>query len=324
MRLGILNRKFFVVACIAGLSVAFVACKKDNRNDNDNGNDNGNNNNSNTWAQKANYPGAAVAEAMAVSINGKIYVGMGCNKIGCKSDLWEYDPATNKWTEKSDFPWGQISGHIAHFVIGDKLYIVTASVWEYNATTNQWTQKTDYPIESDGRYMPASFSYNNKGYLLLKDCGLEYNPATDTWLQFSTERTLYSYAATASSEQMVYTIEYKSYFWTYNLATNKWYQKPNFPIENLSTATAVAFCKDGVFYAGLGCAGDGGYLVNKIYKYNNEDNSWNLATTVPDAIRRASGIAVMCNGKLYVGLGFSGGAGIAGSVYSVDFWEYTF
>jgi len=39
MRLGIFNRRFFVVACIASLSVAFVACDKSSSSSNSNGSD---------------------------------------------------------------------------------------------------------------------------------------------------------------------------------------------------------------------------------------------------------------------------------------------
>ncbi|MDR1459128.1 MAG: hypothetical protein LBI60_02825, partial [Bacteroidales bacterium] len=100
--------------------------------------------------------------------------------------------------------------------------------------------------------------------------------------------------------------------------TDRWTERASFP---LSTKGGIAFCKGGIIYAGLGRD----YFLsqsavyeswrdedhNKIYKYDSENNSWRLETEAP--IQGEGKIAVICNGKLYVGLGGS-----------LDFWEYSF
>ena len=48
--------------------------------------------------------------------------------------------------------------------------------------------------------------------------------------------------------------------------------------------------------------------------YDSENNSWNLAIKAPVTMQKKAGIAVMCNGKLYVG----------GLKNFIDFWEYSF
>ncbi|MGN6193740.1 MAG: hypothetical protein ACTHOB_02305, partial [Ginsengibacter sp.] len=54
-------------------------------------------------------PGSGREFAIAFSINGKRYFGLGygdpsrLNPEG--ADFWEYDPATDEWTQKHDVPF---------------------------------------------------------------------------------------------------------------------------------------------------------------------------------------------------------------------------
>lgn len=68
-----------------------------------------------------------------------------------KKDFWEYDPATNAWTQKADF--GGTPRFLATgFSISGKGYIgtgdgttgYTKDFWEYDPMTNIWTQKADF------------------------------------------------------------------------------------------------------------------------------------------------------------------------------------
>src|SRR5438552_2480307 len=54
------------------------------------------------WTQKANFPGKRTA-TFSFSIDQKGYVGCGWDSTGLHKDFWEYDPATNLWTQKADF-----------------------------------------------------------------------------------------------------------------------------------------------------------------------------------------------------------------------------
>ena len=67
-----------------------------------------------TWAQKANFPGTADSSArcgaFAFVINGKGYVGGGITNAGYTNSFFEYDPATDSWTQKKQFPGTARSG----------------------------------------------------------------------------------------------------------------------------------------------------------------------------------------------------------------------
>jgi len=82
------------------------------------------------WTQKADFGGVARALTASFSIGSKGYVGMGVFSVPIETlvnalkDLWEYDPATDTWTEKADFGGGTRTTSFS-FSIGAKGYIGT-------------------------------------------------------------------------------------------------------------------------------------------------------------------------------------------------------
>nr|WKN35328.1 kelch repeat-containing protein [Tunicatimonas sp. TK19036] len=151
------------------------------------------------------------AEMISFSIGDIAFYGLGSNPDKAYRDFWAYNPKSNTWTRKADFPGNNLAGATA-FTIGDKGYIgtgkhinyltgvpgydeeninsLTNEFWEYDPTTNQWIQKADFPGER--RHNATSFSINEKGYLLAGNLTLhtpeyapdmyEYNPYTDQWI----------------------------------------------------------------------------------------------------------------------------------------------
>lgn len=98
--------------------------------------------------------------AISFVIGGKIYVGLGTNYDGNTKgatyvDFYQYDPATDKWTEKSSFR-GSGRDQPVSFVIGNKGYVgtgntdpfyaatVTADFYEYDPATDKWTTKAPF------------------------------------------------------------------------------------------------------------------------------------------------------------------------------------
>ena len=56
----------------------------------------------NSWIALANFPGIQRFTGSGFSINGKGYITCGINGFGNPylNDLWEYDPASNTWSQK--------------------------------------------------------------------------------------------------------------------------------------------------------------------------------------------------------------------------------
>ncbi|MEW6747660.1 MAG: kelch repeat-containing protein [Planctomycetota bacterium] len=131
----------------------------------------------------APMPAPRAGHAAATASNGKIYVFGG---LSFQNNAWEYDPATNTWTVKSNMPTGRhrlaaaaaSNGKI--YVFGGEGGLIKNE--EYNPATDTWTAKANMPT---GRQMLAAVAINDKIYVLGGEGGLttneEYDPATDSW-----------------------------------------------------------------------------------------------------------------------------------------------
>src|SRR5258705_10335768 len=127
------------------------------------------------WKQKANLGGMIRGAAAGFSIGTKGYIGTGINFSSSPAffnDFWEWNQATNIWTQKANFGGTARSGAVG-FSIGSKGYIGTGYVrneskflkdlWEYNPSLNIWIRKADLPgAEREGA---VGFSIGNKGYI---------------------------------------------------------------------------------------------------------------------------------------------------------------
>ena len=147
----------------------------------------------NTWTQLNDFPGnpnQVRQFATTFTCNGKAYVYSGYPAHANQElhhDLWEYDPKTDEWEEKSVF--GQLGRASAvAFSIGNKGYVTTGididdnryrDVWEYDPQSDSWAEKEPLPQGME-RYGSFGFSLNGKGYLGM---GLDgnYNIFDDFW-----------------------------------------------------------------------------------------------------------------------------------------------
>jgi N-acetylneuraminic acid mutarotase len=165
------------------------------------------------WTKKADFPGGEREGAVGIGINGKGYVGLGSGLLHLWgttipvmfSDWWEYDPATNKWTQKKSFPGGArevavgcAAGTFGYVGTGvNKAGNLTNDWWQYDAAADSWTQKASLPgparssavafssIDLAGPKAYVSTGYNNivnPNSPWLKDLW-RYDPATNQWVQ---------------------------------------------------------------------------------------------------------------------------------------------
>lgn len=106
---------------------------------------------SNTWIQKTGLPDF-IGRNMSVAgvINGKAYVGLGCNAdqdVNHQS-FWQYDPVTDTWTPKAPFPTNFTTDATA-FVYDSNFYVMggvnlnpvsfTSQCRKYDPATDTWT-----------------------------------------------------------------------------------------------------------------------------------------------------------------------------------------
>lgn len=96
-----------------------------------------------------------------------------------------------------------------------------------------------------------------------------------------------------------------------------WMQHADFP--GLARATASAFAIDDSAYVCCGRTFWHGGMLNEVWKYDSQSDTWTQLDTFPGK-KRVKAVAVTINGKGYVGMGCTGYA-YANSVFK-DFYEF--
>lgn len=135
-----------------------------------------------TWSQRASLPGQPRRGAIGVAAGPFGYIGTGFrdpdNVLNngdeeLYRDFWQYNPVTNNWTRKADFP-GKERRNAAAFTIGTKLYVGLGSsgapinefhgdFWEYDTSTNNWSRKANFG--GTARADPIAFTVGAKAYV---------------------------------------------------------------------------------------------------------------------------------------------------------------
>ncbi len=280
------------------------------------------------WQKRANFGGPASTNGSGFVLNGKIYYGLGitgfagANVIGT-GEFWEYDPATNVWTQKANFTGNGISGGgttstPVSFAINGKGYVALGSmraVWEYDPTANTWTKKNqNHPLGTTTSLQGAfAFVVNGKAYIGGGNDGnarrelYEYDPVANTWTKkedFPNTNGIYRTQAFA--------IGTKGYvgagvvgggtnkFWEYDTATNTWKEVAAYPGDSAADATATSL--NGKGYVRI----DG-----KMYEYNPMTNTWATKTYKPQFWQA---MALTIGEQIY----WVGGRGNL----TKDFWSY--
>ncbi len=298
---------------------------------------------SNSWTQKANFGALGRTGTTGFSIGEKGYIGTGYGNTGTSypsdfKDFWEYDLASNVWTQKADFGGGNRTDAVG-LAINNKGYIGTGygyaggiyfkDFWEYNPATNAWTRKANFG--GTKRSGSVGFSIGNQGYVgtgynpgdphpAKKDLW-EYNPNTDTWTRKA------NFGGSARSGAVGFSVGTMGYigtgggkidFWEYNPVTNTWTRKADF--GGLKRSGATGFGVNGKGYIGTGFADSSGYsfFTKDIWEYDPSLNSWTRKADFGGIPRAgATGISI---GK-YGFIGF-GGDFFSPTLYLNDWWRY--
>jgi N-acetylneuraminic acid mutarotase len=238
----------------------------------------------NMWTPKTNYmPGPVANRAAGVTfvINGKAYLGLGAEHflsftlpVQQLSDLWSYDPATDKWTQHASLPdSGRNSSAV--FVMNNKAYIVggetdktgakTNDVWEYDPATDKWTSKGTFP---GGAVRNAvAFSINGKGYVTGGTVESQSTPL----------KKLYEFNGSS------------------------WTSKADFPTDTARQGS-VCFVVNNKAYVGLG--GTFSSYPTTFFTYDPATDKWAFITDKWPAQGRMYGRAEVIGTKAYIGMGW--------------------
>lgn len=242
------------------------------------------------WVQKSSCPHIARHRESAFALGGKVYFGLGHVNSGTHAiykDIWEYDPASDSWSQKADYGGG-LRYHCASFVIDNYAYIglghdsmdvYRQDLWRFDPVLNQWQEMSSYPGEE--RRGASAFVINNLGYVGLGQA----------------------------------TSGYKQDFYAYNPSTDAWALADTFP--GLPRTHAVSFVYNDEAYLGTGHTYS--LALKDFWKYSPTTGQWTQLSDVGDTLRQdASGFCIGDYG--YIGTGND----VNGDINYGDFWRYDF
>lgn len=222
-----------------------------------------------TWINSA-VPDDDFSYCYSFSVGNKGYLAI--NSAQPKK-LWQYDPLTNTWTEKTAFA-GPKRVHPATFVIGNKAYVTCGTyqgnyfkdLWEYNSVNDQWTQKASMPASVSGRTNATAFSIGLNGYVVGGGTGgsflgpsnilfntlLCYNQVFNSWsLQANYPGILGDNSISFTSGDYGYAGLDKFSLYRYSPVTNSWLIRANYPGTEYRLNSGVTYNNRGyVLYSG--------------------------------------------------------------------------
>ncbi len=248
------------------------------------------------WETKTSFPGTLRERAVSFSIDGKGYVGLGYNREEDKEELgdfWQYDPATDVWTQLSSFG-GTARYNAVAFVLGSTAFVGTGydgnkyngDFWEYDVVNDEWNEIASFP----GEKIEAGFSF------VIGD---------------------QAYVAGGRNNGL-----YNTDFWAFDAESRTWTNKTPDDDESyydefedaVMRHDAVAITIDGYAYI-VGGYGSGGAVENAVYQFDPSANSWDDRTSFEGAARQQA-IGFVLGGRAFVGTGFNGSSRFD------DIWEF--
>lgn len=270
------------------------------------------------WIQKSDFGGTGRHRAVGISIANKGYIGLGhVNGTGIDidyNDWWQFDPASNSWTQKANYP---VYNHGAvAFSTATKGYVgggsaLNGEFYQYNPQTNTWTAITNCPVSPGDT--PA-FSIENKGYVFSGSMLYEYNPFSNLWVQKANCPGNVSAWSSSFSNETSGFLKVGAFLYEYKPSMNTWVNRAGFP--GSMTSGGCAFEKDNKGYFVCGYVGSLSIVTNEVWEYNPANNNWNLMGEFPATSRRFP-VGFSINGKGYFGTGTNG-------INMNDFWEFDF
>ena len=127
-----------------------------------------------SWKQLGNFPGTANTLLASFVIGNYAYVGTGVVDLATNTavaSFYQYDPSTDSWTQKGDFPGGARNSATG-FSVANMGYLGTgldinghylSDFWQYNPASDTWIRKSDFG--GGGRFAAAAYSGTSQGYM---------------------------------------------------------------------------------------------------------------------------------------------------------------
>lgn len=243
------------------------------------------------WVGGPSCPGEGRYWAMAAVVNGKAYAGTGQVEVGGgnTADFWEFDPLTDAWTAKADFPGGARSG-VNAFAVGDRFLAgfgtagtaQTTDFHEYLPGTDEWV--TLEPVPGQGFAYGAGFVIDNTCYVgpeLGTGHVYAYDAQVGQWSQVA------DFPGTVRTHHAAFAVNGKGYWgggrepggsvlgdwWSYDPVGDVWTEiAPMTPVTDESSACV---------WNGAGYVFNVGSADGELYRYDEVNDAWVVESAFP-------------------------------------------
>ncbi len=225
------------------------------------------------WQQKTDYAGLSTQGAVGFSIGSKGYIGLGMDASGNNpsnyhTDLWQYDPSNDSWTQMTSYPNTARANGIC-FVIGSVAYVgggrnyplglSFSDLCAFDPAANTWTSKAAMPVQTA---YGNGFSAGGKGFFIDG---------------FSSTGNVYCY----------------------DPGNDSWSAKNNYPGGGRQYQSSFSIGSN--TYVGCGY-GNGGVIYNDFYQYDPSNDTWAVKANFGGSARFLA-IGAATSTKGYIGMG---------------------
>lgn len=269
------------------------------------------------WIQKSSFAGVGRHRAVGCATENKGYLGLGhVNGSGVNysyQDWWEYDPSSNSWSQRANFPVANYGA--TSFVVNDQPCVgggaaLDGQFYTFNPDQNTWTAIAPCPFFNPGD--TQGFSVNNKGYVYVGQQMAGYDPGNNSWSLTATPPVSFG------SWTCSFTIEGSGYvkagnkLFEYKPLHNTWTQRADFP--GTSTGGSSGFSIQQRGFVTCGYVGGLGTVTSQVWSFYPGTNAWQAELEFPGISRRFP-VAFAIHNRGYFGTGTNG-------INLNDFWQY--
>lgn len=270
------------------------------------------------WRQMAEFASTGRHRAVGLAIRNKGYAGMGhVNGTGTNyvySEWWQYDPASNAWTQKADYANGTGTYGAIAFSTDQYGYVgggtaFSTQYYKYDPTVNTWTLIAACPLDVDNL---SAFGIGSKGYVMQGNQLAEYDEMTNSWaMKANCPVAMTTWNSTFVVGNSAF-VKNGTQFYEYKPSQNTWIVRTSFP--GLATGGSSAFSVNGKGYIVTGYSGGLSNVTDEIWEFNPGNNTWKAMEPFEGSARRFS-VGFTVENKGYFGLGTNG-------INFNDWWQF--
>ena len=269
------------------------------------------------WIQKSSLGAVGRHRSTGCATSHRGYMGLGhVNGSGqdiSYKDWWEYDPASDTWTQRANFP---VSTHGAVSFVVDNCPVVgggsalSTQFYKFDPSQNTWTPIANCILPNPGD--SQAFSVNNRGFVYQGNQLAKYNPNTDTWsLCANAPMTFGQWTCSFVIEGSAF-IKGGAQLWEYKPLHDQWLQRASFP--GVSTGGSAGFAIQQRGYVTSGYVGGLSVVTEQVWSFHPATNTWQQEIDFPGSKRRFI-VAFAIHDRGYIGTGTNG-------INFNDFWQF--